>query len=140
MTDEQIIEAFSEHVTMWREDGYNGAAIIDETQAVAIGRDIIAALPGWRSMDSAPKDGTKIDVWSQSFKIRAGKLLPDGLGRRVAEAFWGKPYYGDEREWEDQWVYYAGRWTDPIESDETSITHWMHLPVPPSTPGEKPHV
>ena len=43
MTDEQILAFFAEEVILWQDDGFNGAGIIDEEQAVKIGRAILAA-------------------------------------------------------------------------------------------------
>jgi len=86
----------------------------------------------WRTIDSAPKDGTTIDVWIVQFSIEGGRLIARDKGRRIPDAWWGTPYYGDKREWDKQWVARDGAWTEPLESDTYSITHWMPLPESPS--------
>ncbi len=141
MTDEQIIAAFAETVSFWREGGFGGAAIIDETQAVAIGREIIAALPGWRSMDSAPKDGTPIIIG----------LIDDGQLFDVCHGYFEVvPEDEDDGPWDmrdgEPWCSYVGReagtyfcnWAPGGEFDSHwrvtepfEYTHW--LPAPPST-------
>lgn len=79
---------------------------------------------GWKPIDSAPKDGTEIDLW-----------VPGEFAGRYAECYWGKPMhccgeYGSlcDDDWhslDDGWVY-GGIGAPP---DEPS--HWRPLPPPP---------
>jgi hypothetical protein len=85
----------------------------------------------WQPIETAPKDGTYIDVWAVPFSIRAGKLIPNGDGDRITKVYWAQPYYGDDRKWDDQWVHWEGPWREPIETETYSITHWMPIPEPP---------
>ena len=79
-------------------------------------RAAIAALDagGWRPIETAPKDGTTIDLWC------AYRFETDNLGCRVADAFWDE----DDQLWRfDQW------------HEKYRPTHWMPLP---SAPGSVP--
>lgn len=82
---------------------------------------------GWRSIESAPKDGTFIDLWVHAW----------GAGR-IAGAKWGYPSDDADGEPADDavecWVHldwhttYDGwYWT---EIDEAP-SHWMHIPGAP---------
>lgn len=78
----------------------------------------------WRPIETAPKDGTAIDVYRRASE------------GRFADVFWGKPHHccGEmgrycDSEWhdlEDGWV--DGVFNEPLDSE--SITHWM--PIPPA--------
>jgi hypothetical protein len=62
----------------------------------------------WQPIESAPKDGTKVDVWC----VREGKVP-----LRIPNAYF----------YEERWLHsFNGMriWHDP--------THWMPLPPPPS--------
>lgn len=83
-------------------------------------------LAGWEGMDSAPKDGTMVDLW-----------VDDG---RHTNAYWGRPHhtcgeagrYCDCCPSYDAWVcadlnhYLTGE-----EGYADDPTHWMPLPPPP---------
>ena len=79
---------------------------------------------GWWGIESAPKDGTEIDVW-------IGGEFP----HRATPVSWRVP---SESEW---WVHGGdtietpdATWHDafgPLGPDE-SPTHWMPLPLPPA--------
>jgi len=86
----------------------------------------------WMDIETAPKDGTKIDVWIEDFKIKAGKLIKVGEGHRITDVYWGTPYYGDDRKFDKEWVIAGLPWTEPLESERSSITGWMPLPAPPT--------
>jgi hypothetical protein len=67
---------------------------------------------GWRPIETAPKDGTIIDVWC------ACDTLPDG-GFRIPEVIW-----------EDRYDAFFSNEAGVLADD---ITHWMPLPAPPET-------
>jgi len=87
----------------------------------------------WRTIDTAPKDGTIVDVWG-----------PDG---RKANAFWDENAYNlttkdDDGAWRQAYSEMLGpdqvtcTYGFPIEAEPT---HWMPLPekpeeLPPSKP------
>lgn len=75
----------------------------------------------WQPIDTAPKDGTPIDVWVAY--ERGGKLT----GERWPDAYWGTPEFGDDSEecWRDDVC-------DKIESnDRFIVTHWRPIPKGP---------
>lgn len=79
----------------------------------------------WRGIESAPKDGTEIDVW-------VGGEFP----RRFANVSWREP---NDSEW---WVHGGdtietpdATWHDCFGpfGKEDQPTHWQPLPTPPET-------
>jgi hypothetical protein len=74
----------------------------------------IAQLPGgeWQPLTTAPRDGSKIDVWTES-------------GFRYIDVFW---YEGSSYP-EGAFVYYDSNLRDFIDVDDA--THWMPPPAPP---------
>jgi hypothetical protein len=87
-------------------------------------RAILSLLPstreGWRDMDSAPKDGTRILI---NF---------DGAGPIVA--------YRDDKLFPTGWVRYLGYGKSPYWPcvDDDYALGWMPLPAAPSPSGEQP--
>lgn len=84
----------------------------------------------WRPIETAPKDGTVIDLWLK---------WSDGKGERIPDGYWseegfdfgpgrcdGLPGWGAENMGYDGCPGYAD---DPADGDH--ITHWMPLPAPP---------
>lgn len=67
---------------------------------------------GWRPIETAPRDGTRVDLWQQ--------------GHRFTDAFW------DEGE---EWWCIDSRYSDgepcPL-AVSPEPTHWMPLPAPPN--------
>ena len=76
-----------------------------------------AQVTEWKTIDSAPRDGTRVDLW-----------VP-GIGR-VTDAAWQKadhvPLYGwHHQAWYDpEWPEDGREWVEP--------THWMPIPEPPA--------
>lgn len=78
---------------------------------------------GWQPISTAPKDGTKVDLWI---------VDQDGEGWRMPDAAW-------HGEWIDNQIYESG----PCErSDKNTVTgepyferatHWMPVPTAPAT-------
>lgn len=78
----------------------------------------------WQPIETAPKDGTVIDLWHEEFD-------------RQADMYWGKPEhccgeYGQycDSDWHSEpegWVCSAVN--QAIFAD--GYTHWMPLPAPP---------
>lgn len=71
----------------------------------------------WLDIRTAPKDGTKIDLWG------VNHLHPAKAGRRVVNVGWGavRDWMGNER---DDWQHGHGEDFEP--------THWMPLPAAPT--------
>ncbi|KAB2680367.1 hypothetical protein [Brucella pseudintermedia] len=68
---------------------------------------------GWRPIESAPKDGTVIDLWSDEYG-------------RLTDCYWGAPmaYEGGETGWVHA---HSNEWAE--SPDE--FVHWRPLPLPP---------
>ena len=84
----------------------------------------------WRAIDSAPRDGTFIDLWV---------IDSAGEGCRVAGAYWKEPrgphdargagWYGDANA-EGRYLFIEPSWR---------VANWMPLPAPPSPHSIDPH-
>jgi hypothetical protein len=90
---------------------------IDEARAAL--QQPVESAGDWRLIETAPKDGTEIDVWCSS------SHPGDNGGYRIANAYWSRAEHkwlkrgqGDCRTWMHQ------------------PTHWMPLPSAPATGGE----
>ena len=82
----------------------------------------------WHPIETAPKDGTRIDVWVLHTYLDYPKswLVPSS-GHRVADAWWEVGQWVETGQYDD---------TDPLEGEShhgwvASVTHWMPLPEPP---------
>ena len=78
----------------------------------------------WQPIETAPKDGTRIDVWLSKSR------------RRVTNCYWGRPSHtcGENEGYCDSCPDRDG-WVDGEDfmngyTDEEP-THWMPLPTPP---------
>ena len=74
----------------------------------------------WRTIETAPKDGTDILLhWSEGH----------GLDGSILLAFWSDS--GGQDPEHDQWYMYTddGHGGEPLEGKEA--THWQPLPEPP---------
>jgi hypothetical protein len=81
----------------------------------------------WQPIETAPKDGTAIDVW-----------CPTGIGEggyRICDAFFGKPYHECISQYCDSCPpdRTVKKWREPLGSEPIKPTHWMPLPKPPET-------
>lgn len=81
----------------------------------------------WMPIESAPKDGTKVDLW---IKCDPSRAASDG---RVVDCYWNTET--------DTWCKFDSYWGEDsdVESNGPSLdggwrkaTHWMPLPPPPS--------
>lgn len=71
----------------------------------------------WEPIETAPMDGTEIDVWARNDK---------GMERRICNVSWERMADWDGREfdgWTGMYPHYGGKYTP---------THWMPLPEPPN--------
>jgi len=106
------------------------AALIREQHAALAAPQPNAAADGWMPIETAPKDGTEIDLFSRH-------------GHREAGAAWGLPPHecGEmgrycDSEWHDYepgWV--TDFWGEPQPDSE--FTHWRPLPAPPTLSASK---
>lgn len=92
----------------------------------------------WKPIETAPKDGTEIDLWVREFSVGgAGALSAKDVGR-YPSARWGKQreIYTDPyecREGAEGWLHKDGLHWLLIENGGYRATHWMPLPEPPTT-------
>lgn len=68
----------------------------------------------WQPIETAPKDGTVIDVWVKDLKKN------DGSGQRRTHVWWSK----NADRWSDDWLHVPRMFG-------VKPTHWMPLPEPP---------
>jgi hypothetical protein len=81
-----------------------------------LSRQFLAALETrWRTIDTAPKDGTPIDLWAKWWHAHTDTFL----GRRVPDCKWA------ERSGHARWTS-----DSPIPSN-SRFTHWTPTPDPP---------
>jgi hypothetical protein len=78
----------------------------------------------WQPIETAPKDGTLIDLWCRSFFWNADGERQLSVEFRVADARW----------MDDGWVNTDGNPHDVFDAfhDALQITHWQPLPAPPA--------
>jgi hypothetical protein len=86
----------------------------------------------WQPIETAPKDGSVVDLWVPSYRQVNDYLVE---GHRVAACRWNDGW-GDGGFWEAKFVEVDS--FTPLDSiDGQQPTHWMPLPEPPSIPTEK---
>lgn len=76
----------------------------------------------WRPIETAPKDGTEIDIWVEWPEYDNGFGLVPAHGSRLPDAKW------IDRDWK------AGQYSLHQYSAKPRATHWMPAPLPPQTP------
>lgn len=76
----------------------------------------------WQTIEMAPKDGTRILIFSPGYA--QGRGLVDLVGWRVPEPFGREPNWTTD----SQGPGYSGTY-----DDTWAPTHWMPLPAPPLT-------
>lgn len=65
---------------------------------------------GWQPVETAPKDGTRVDVWVD---------WSDGDASRVTDAYWNSK------------CWQLGLYSENQYKLRPRVTHWMHRPPPP---------
>jgi hypothetical protein len=80
---------------------------------------------GWRPIETAPKDGTKIDLWLNPALLPISFGVGNDPGFRVADAWFEKGRWVTETELGNHFTF-----------REETITHWRPLPAPPLAPQE----
>lgn len=76
----------------------------------------------WQTIDTAPKDGTEIDLWCVTYELtdrQYGTVLK--VGRRFPDARFKAETY-------DDWISTDG---EMIQARGYRPTHWMLSPKPP---------
>ena len=83
------------------------------------------AQPGWRSMDSAPNDGTKIQVWADGYEWPEIIYYERYDDATAAEA--GSDGY---------WRYADNLFADVAEVEADTLNYWQPLPAAPQPKGD----
>lgn len=84
----------------------------------------------WQPIETAPRDGTEIDVWEYCHDP-AWRPESHGIasGMRCTNVRWQN----------DQWeVFFQhdGEW-DALSNDHYTVSHWIPIPRPPCTDGDQ---
>ena len=72
-------------------------------------------MSAWQPIETAPKDGTKIDLW----------VANQELGRAIRETDMVWHHFDDGSAWAHADALFL------VEEDGWTVTHWMPLPEPP---------
>ena len=81
----------------------------------------------WQPIDTAPKDGTEIDIWAVSYRLESAIT---GEVRKITKRF-NDCYWSADRQ-----LWAIGSISDDFDGDtfgyiEFTPTHWMLSPKPP---------
>lgn len=79
----------------------------------------------WQDIETAPKDGTIIDVWHVCIDP---EWRPEGEECRYTDVRWCETEEGEG------WAVWDERWGDMVllvQEPHYAVTHWMPLPPPP---------
>jgi Lar family restriction alleviation protein len=79
----------------------------------------VLPVSGWRDIATAPRDGTRVDLW--------GYWPEHDVWRREVDAVWSD----GKHDWK------VGRFYSRQLVQPPTFTHWMPLPSSPSEPGVK---
>jgi hypothetical protein len=76
------------------------------------GGELVRQVSEWQLLETAPRDGSKLDVWTEN-------------GFRYIDVFWYEgPAFPD-----GAFVYFDSQLRDFVDVDDA--THWMRPPAPP---------
>ncbi len=89
----------------------------------------VGGVSKWQPIETAPKDGTKIDIWAKERFVPNAPVEPKSY--RMTNAYWISDNFGNG----PCWVYDCECSPQGIEillqGGARIITHWMPLPEPP---------
>ena len=134
MTEEQLIERVAQIIDhdAWhpflKADGCGAWWMTRRAKATDQARDILAVIrerEGWQTIDTAPKDGTCVDLYRPDRiggggRVCVGHYNNDMYARKGPRPFWETQYGG------------LGR----IHDRDNPPSHWRPRPAPPKTEGE----
>lgn len=117
MTDDAMVDAVRD--ALWKQRNRHQSQLDDNESVDGLTRDARAAIaackPQWQPIETAPKDGTPVDLWCSPRGLSAG-------GGRTPDCWYsiGKWWRYDEKYGDDQCRVEVG-----------NATHWIPLPEPP---------
>ena len=80
--------------------------------------------PKWQPIETAPRDGTVIDVWMQSYFWDADGQRQLAVEMRIPNAIW----------FDQMWTNVDGNPHEDLDGfTYVEFTHWMPLPPPPAS-------
>lgn len=82
-------------------------------------------MSNWQPIETAPLDGTEVFVY-----VRGDSLYPTVASYKTKAYFLEE--YGDENYMEEGWYWSFGYPSD-FHEDTIEPTHWMPLPLPPTS-------
>lgn len=86
----------------------------------------------WQPIETAPKDGTAIDLWVADRRLPNGYVIP---AKRIPNCSYREPQWnGDRPGW--TWHESSDECDSELNADYTP-THWMPLPAPPETANQR---
>lgn len=102
----------------WYEASQGGRVFASESDAKSFGRQCWNESPRhqWRPIESAPKDGTLIDLWAKCWTSHNDKWMY----QRFPNCYWCDHKFIDNAK--PEWVNLNKEWFP---------THWMPIPEPP---------
>lgn len=96
------------------------AAMADATEVCRLTEEVAvlrrAASREWMPIETAPRDGTKVDLWV---------VWPNAPAERIANAWFSGNWWR---------MYSRGFDKHGFTIETRKITHWMPLPSPPVSP------
>ena len=95
------------------------AHLPEKSARPAAGSTVEAGADRWEDIATAPKDGTKVDLWCVSFA---------GRERRTPNIFWNTKAENFQNE--------TGSLVVKLEGSDLRPTHWRHVPLSPQEEGQ----
>ena len=107
LDENKINEGLAECMVMFRDDMIRAGVITEATPPMFMTEAILCAIQlaaiRWKPIETAPRDGTPVDLWHKS-------------GFRQTDTWWD----ADDQCWSSV-------------NDDSDFSHWMPTPQPPST-------
>lgn len=119
---------FNEHTAHPMKHEPSGTNLLSAAQAEAMIRHMLEGIPpsqqtaGWQSIDTAPKNGQRVDIW-----LEPHDAMESGNAHRRPNAYFHR---------DDWWFTGNGVAYDVSASHHWRVTHWMPQPDAPALTSE----